>query len=116
MPGSFRQGITTGKCKTKTIPTDLDIFAHITAYIGILKHNQTCPGIIQTYSEPCVPLVYLNHWYIQNLGIFRTLVDSESRRTQKPGIFRTLAYSESEAYSEYCRTSTLERFVKIVNG
>ena len=37
--------------------------------------------------------------YIHNPGIFRTR-----------GIFRTLVYSEPEAYSEHCRTSTIERF------
>ena len=38
-----------GKCKTKAIQTDL----------GTFRHNQTYPGIIQGYSEPCVTLTYL---------------------------------------------------------
>ena len=37
------------KCKSKAIQTDL----------GTFKHNQAYPGIIQTYSEPCVTLTYL---------------------------------------------------------
>ena len=43
---SFRLGITMGECKAKATQTNL----------GIFRHNQTYPGIIQAY-----------------LGIFRTL-------------------------------------------
>ena len=50
------------KCKTKAIQTDL----------GTFGHNQTCPGIIQAYSQPCVTLTYLKLWYIQNTDILRT--------------------------------------------
>ena len=42
------------KCKTKAIQTDL----------GTFRHNQTYPGIIQAYSQPCVTLTYLKLWYI----------------------------------------------------
>ena len=37
------------KCKTKAIQTDLDS----------ARNNETYPGIIQAYSEPCVTLAYL---------------------------------------------------------
>ena len=60
-----------GKCKTKAIQTDLDTFTH----------NQAYPGIIQTYSKPCVTLAYLEPWYIQNTDILRTR-----------SMFRALAY------------------------
>ena len=62
-----------GKCKTKAIQTDF----------GTFRHNQAYPGIIQTYSKPCVILTYLEHWYIQNPNIFKIR-----------NIFRTLVYSE----------------------
>ena len=62
-----------GKCKTKAIQTDF----------GTFRHNQAYPGIIQTYSKPCVILTYLKHWYIQNPNIFKIR-----------NIFRTLVYSE----------------------
>ena len=48
-----------GKCKTKAIQTD----------IGILRHNQAYPVIVQAYSEPCVTLAYSQPWYLQNPGI-----------------------------------------------
>ena len=48
-----------GKCKTKDIQEDL----------GIFRHNQAYPGIIQVYS-----------------GILRTLCN--------PGIFREVVYPE----------------------
>ena len=63
------------KCKTKAIQTDL----------GTFRHNQV-------YSKPCVNLVYLEPWYIQNpdifkaRNIFRTLVYSESRYIENSGI------------------------------
>ena len=87
--------MTIGKCKTKTIQTDL----------GTFTHNQAYPGIIQAYS-----------------GIFKTMLYpepeaySESWHIHNPGIFRTPAYSKSEAYSEPCQTSTMKHFVKIVNS
>ena len=59
------------KCKAKAIQTDLSTF----------RDNQTYPGIIQAYSEPCVTLAYLKLWYIQNPDILRTR-----------SIFRTPAY------------------------
>ena len=55
-------------------------------------------------------MVYSEPWYIQNPGIFRTLVYSESWYIQNPGIFRTLVYSEP------CQTSMMEHFAKIVKG
>ena len=51
-------------CKTKTIQIDLEI----------IRHNQAYPRIVHAYSEPGVTLAYLELWYIQNRGIFRTLV------------------------------------------
>ena len=74
-----------GKCKTKAIQKDL----------GTFRHNQAYPGIIQAYSEPCVilvysePLVYSEHRYIQNAGIFKIR-----------GIFRTLSNIYDEAFCE----------------
>ena len=59
-----------GKCKTKAIQTEIDIF----------RHNQAYPGIIQAYSTHCVTLAYLEPWHIQNTDIFRTR-----------NIFKTLA-------------------------
>ena len=47
------------KFKTNPIQTDL----------GTFGHNETYPGIIQAYSEPCVTLTYLKLWYFQNLDI-----------------------------------------------
>ena len=93
------------KCKTKAIQTDL----------GTFRHNQTCPGIIQAYSQPCVTLTYLKLWYIQNPDIFKTIIIfrtpaySQLWYIQNSAILRTLAYSRSEAYSEPCRTSTMKR-------
>ena len=86
-----------GKCKTKAIQTDL----------GTFRHNQAYPGIIQAYSKPCVTLAYLDPWYIQNpdifkiRNIFRILVNSELWHIQNPRL---------------TQTSTIKRFVKIVNG
>ena len=100
------------KCKTKATQTDL----------GMLRHNQGKPGIIQAYSEPYVTLAYLNLWDIRNpdifrtRSIFRTLACSQPWYIQKFGLFKTLAYSKFEAYSKPCQTSTIQRFVKIVTG
>ena len=79
----FRQRITVGKRKTKTIQTDL----------GTCRHNQAYPVV---YLEPWqfTTLVYSQPWYIHNPGIFTTLAYSESWHIHNPGIFRTLAYSE----------------------
>ena len=60
-----------GKCKTKAIQTDF----------GTFRHNQAYPGIIQTYSKPCVNLAYLESWYIQN--------PLNHRYIQNPAIFGT---------------------------
>ena len=101
-----------GKCKTKTIQTDL----------GTFRHNQELFRHIQACSKPCVTLAYLEPWYIQNpdifrtRSIFRTLAYSEPRYIQNPRIFRTLAYSKSETYSEACEKSTMKRFAKKLNG
>ena len=35
-----------GECKTKAVQTNL----------GTFRHNQTYPGIIQVYLEPCVTM------------------------------------------------------------
>ena len=91
--------------KAKAIHTDLSTF----------RHNQVYPGIIQTYSKPCVTLTYLEPWYIQNSDIFRTW-----------SIFRTVVYSEPPylrsagvfkiwSYSEPCQTSAMKHFAEIVN-
>ena len=56
-----------GECKTKANQTNLCTF----------RHNQTYPGIIQAYLEPCVTLTYLKLWYVQNPDIFRTPLYSE---------------------------------------
>ena len=75
---------------------------HILAYSDKLKHKQAYP---QAYSEPCnsgifrtqvysEPAAYSEPWYIQNPGLFRTLVYSEPWYVPNPGIFRTLVYSE----------------------
>ena len=65
-----------GKRKTKAIQTEL----------GTFRHNQAYPGIIQAYSKPCVPLAYLDLWYIHNSDIFKI------RNIRNPSIFRTLVY------------------------
>ena len=88
------------KCKTKVIQTD----------IGIFRHNQVYPGIIQAYSDIfkalCNPgsifraVVYLEtlhlqkQRHVQNPALFVTLVYSEPLNIQM------LPYSKSEAYSE----------------
>ena len=80
---SFRQGITMGKCKTKTIQTD----------IGTFRHNQA-------YSKPSVNLVYSELWYIQNSdifktrNIFRTLVYLEPQCIENSGKFKLKVYSD----------------------
>ena len=100
-----------GKFKPKAIQTVL----------GTFRQNQTNPEIIHAYPEPCVTLTYLRLCYIQNLAIFRTrnifrpLSHSEFKYIQNTGIFRTLASSKSEAYPEFCQTSTMKCFAKIVN-
>ena len=65
-------------CKTKTIQTNL----------GTFRHNQTYPEITQVYLEPFLTLTYLKLWYIQNPNI------RNQKYIQNPGIFRTLLYSE----------------------
>ena len=95
-----------GECKTKAIKANL----------GIFRHNQAYPGIIhvRAFLEPCVTLIYLKLWCIQNPGIFRTKSILRARTysqpwcIQNPAIFRMLAYSKSEAYSEPCHTSTMK--------
>ena len=97
-----------GKYKTKAIQVDL----------GIIRHNQPYSGIIRAYSEPCVTLAYLELWYIQNPGIFRTrnicrnLVYLDSRYFQNADIFKTQGIS----YSEPSQTSRMKSFARIVNG
>ena len=100
-----------GKCKTKAIQTDLSTF----------RHNQTYPGIIQVYSgifrTLCYPGISKTDIF-KSRSIFRTLAYSRYSQPwyiQNPGIFRTLVYSKSEAYSEPCQTSTMNRFAKIGN-
>ena len=97
-----------GKCKTKSIQTNLDTF----------KHNQTYPEIIQAYSSTfrtlCYPDIFKtvvcpepwhiqNQKHIQNPAIFTTVVHSEPRYIQNAGIFniwgifRTHLYMYDEA-------------------
>ena len=71
--GSFRQGITMEKCKTKAIQANLGIFTHIQEFFG---H-------IHAYLEPSVTLTYLEPWYIQN-----------QKNIQNHGVFRSLTYSK----------------------
>ena len=90
--------ITMKKFKTKAIQADEGIFTHILAYSNIFKHKQSIgifrtlcnPGIFRTlaYTEQ---KAYSESWYIENRGIFRTLVYSETWHTQNPGIFKTLS-------------------------
>ena len=79
-----------GKCKTKAIQTDL----------GIFRHNQAYPGIIQAYPKLCVTLAYLEPWYIQNPDI------QNQKHIQNSGLFRHLRR----------QASTKKRFVKIVEN
>ena len=71
---SSRQGITMGTCKTKALQADLGIFTHILAYSGIIQaYSELCfiqnPDILKTRGIFRF-LVYSEHWYIQNPGIF----------------------------------------------
>ena len=68
------------------------MFKHIQTYPDIIRHNEV-------YSR--ITLVYPKLWHIQN-----------QRHIQNHGLFRTLGYSEPEAYSEPCKTSTMEGFEK----
>ena len=59
-----------GEYRTKAIQTNL----------GTFRQDQSYPGIIQAYSgifEPCVALIYLKLWYIQNPKIFKTAAYSQ---------------------------------------
>ena len=53
-----------GKCKTKYIQIELNIFKHNQAYPELFTH-------IQAYSEACVTLAHLKPRYIQNPDIFK---------------------------------------------
>ena len=94
-------------------------FIRIWVHSGKIRHTQELFRSIQSYSKPCVTLVYSEPWYINNpeifgtRSIFRTLGYSELWYIQNSRIFRKLA---SEACSEPCQTSTMKRFAKIVNG
>ena len=72
-------------CKAKAIQVDLGIFAHILSYSGIF--------IFRT-------LLYLERWYIQNSGIFRTWhienqkhIENPPWYIQNPGILRAQVHS-----------------------
>ena len=67
-----------GKWKTKAIQIDLGITRH--------SHMQKLSRHIQAYSKPYVTLAYLELWYIQNPGIFITLVYSEPQFFQNNSI------------------------------
>ena len=93
-----------GKCKTKTIQADLDIFTHIPVYSDIFRNWS---GIFWTLCSPCIftTLIYLESWHIykqwniQNTGIFRT-----------GGILRTLSniyigklWETANGYNYFCK-------------
>ena len=78
-----------GKCKTKAIPVDLDIFMHFAAYSDIFRHIQAYSAIIQPCSEPCATLTYSEPWHNQN-----------QKQFQNTGISKTLAHSEPQTFSE----------------
>ena len=105
-----------GKYKTKAIQADLAIFAHIAAYSDRFRYiQQTYSGIFRTLCNPDIfrilgnseseaysePEAFSEPWYIQNPGLFRTLVCSEpwyiqnQRYIQDPDIFRTQTYFAS---------------------
>ena len=79
---------------------------------GLFRH-------IQAYVELCVTLAYSEHSdnqnqrHIQKPAIFRTLTlaYSEHWYFQNPGIFRALGILSTRVI---IKTSTMERFVKIV--
>ena len=48
--GSFRQGITMGKCKTKAIQADVGIFTYIPAHSTIFRHIQAYSSTFRNYS------------------------------------------------------------------
>ena len=75
-----------GKCKANAIQTNL----------GTFRYDQTYPGIIQAYLEPCLAVTYLKLLFKHNgPEAYR-----EPRHIHDPAIFRTLAYSKSKAYLE----------------
>ena len=84
------------KCKTKAIQPNL----------GTSRHNQTYLGIFKTV---CYTDIF-------KTSIIGTKTNSETWHIHNPGIFRAMAYSKFEAYLEPCKTSTMKRFAKIVNG
>ena len=79
------------KFKAKVIHADEGIFTHILAYSDIFKHKQSL-GIFRTLCNPGIftTLVYTEQkaycepWFIENRGIFRTLVYSEPWHIQNP--------------------------------
>ena len=98
--------ITMKKFKTKAIQADEGIFTHILAYSNIFKHKQSIgifrtlcnPGIFRTlaYTEQ---KAYSESWYIENRGIFWTLVYSEPWHIQNVGIIKTLSNIYYGAFS-----------------
>ena len=88
-----------GKCKTKTIQTDL----------GTCRHNQA-------YLKPCVNLAYSEPWYIQYPVI------QNQKHIQNPGTIRTRYIENSGIFKTQglfrhlrCQTSTMKRSVEIIN-
>ena len=75
-----------GICKTNAIQAYLGIFSHIWAYSGRFRHMQELFRHILAYSS-CWHIQ--NQRYIQNTGIFRTLVYSESCCIHNSYTFRT---------------------------
>ena len=75
-----------GKCKTKINLADLNIFTHIStflgifrciqAYLGVIRHIQELYRYIEAYLEPGVTLAFPEPWRIQN-----------PRHIQNPDIF-----------------------------
>ena len=72
--GSFRSGITMGKCKTKTIQEGL----------GTFRHNQVYPGIIHAYSGIFRNLTYLQLWCIRTPVYSERWNIQNSRHIQNP--------------------------------
>ena len=74
------------------------------------------------YSQPCVTLVYLEPWYFQNPRHIDNTVKHLGRNILFKTLCITLTYSEPlayselwyilKAYSEPCRISQIEHFIK----
>ena len=99
---------------------NVELVLNIFAFSDINKHIEELSRDIQIHSEACVTLVYSEPWHNQNPCISRNLEYLEPGDFQNTGTFRTRAifrtpvYSGSEAYSQPCQASAIERFTKII--